>query len=147
MALSDINKDELQAFAEEVNVDTEGKKDAIVQRLEDGGYTEEDVEAFQNGTFQANADDDGDDEKTADDRVAEKVGLVDTGDDAREADDDDEDKILIKLDGPFSSITTHGVRFTQTHPFVPVKRSVADELLKSRNFRQAHPGEADEFYS
>lgn len=147
MALNDINKDELQAFAEEVGVDSDGKKDKIVERLEGKGYTEEDVESFQEGTFEASSEE-GDANQTDPDpdatnkRVEEAVGVVADGGD----ESDEEEKILIKLDGPFSSITTNGVRFTQDHPFVPVKRSVAEELLKSRAFRQAHPGEADEFY-
>lgn len=148
MALSDINKDELQAFAEEVKVDSEGKKDELVERLESEGYTEEDVKSFQEGTFQAADDAEGGDDdeqdpvEAANQKVEEATGL-------RQADDeeeDDEEKLLIRLSGPFSSITTNGIRFTQEHPFVPVKRSVADELLKSESFRQAHPSEADEFY-
>lgn len=142
MALSDINKDELQDFAQAVGVDDEGKKDELVQRLEDEGYTKEDVESFQEGTFNAEGadDDEQDPVEKANEKVEEALGV-------REAEEeDDEEKILIKLVGPYSSITTNGIRLTQEHPFAPVKRSVAEDLLKSQSFRQAHPSEADEFY-
>lgn len=171
MALNDVNKDELVDFAEARGIDASGNKPEVVERLEAEGVTEDDVRAWQEGTSQDDEEPSSDtrpaeqpqggvpenqpetvvqhpsgdeDEESPNARLERNLGLVD--DEEEEEARESEDKILIKLDAPFSSIRTHGTLFTQDHPFAPVSREVADELLQSRSFRQAHPSEADAFY-
>lgn len=156
MSLNDINKDELQDFAREVGVDDDGKKAELVERLETEGYTEDDVKNFQEGTFEPTREEpeegaefvvdheayDNRDPEEEVKRVEESTGLRATEDEEKK-----EDKVLIKMDAPFGSIRTHGVVFTREHPYAAVNKDVAEELLKSNSFRQAHPSEAEEYYS
>lgn len=154
MALNDINKDELQDFAEAKGVDSSGNKADVVARLEQHGFTEDDVVAFQEGTEEPAAAEQepeavvpsGETAEEANARVEQELGIRAGEDEARQSQDEGE-KILIKLVGPYSSLRTKGVFFTQEHPFVPVSREVADELLESSAFRQAHPSEAESYYS
>lgn len=56
--------------------------------------------------------------------------------------------VLIKMERLNPSYETYGFLFTQTHPFVVVPESIAQEIFDNEEgFRMATPREAQEFYS
>ncbi len=144
MSLSSMKVGELKEIADQLGVDIDPKanKQEIITELEESGVTFDYIEKLRKISEE--------NQPTEDELAESKPKTFDVDDETIEASQHYENqKLLLKLVGPNSSIEAFGFKFTQSNPFNIMSGKDAQEIIDffPDKFRIASPREAKEFYA